>query len=90
MKAFLSTISLSLSFIVIGACMFLGMRIGPTLWRGIVVFVLVYLGGLIAVTIIFVNKLSTSGHGGGPPISTSKREEEKPQVVNEVEESPSK
>lgn len=90
MKAFLSTIALSLSFIVIGACTFMEMRIGPTLWRGIVVFVLVYLGGLIAATIIFVSKLSTKGQEESPPIFTNRKEEEEPQVEVEVEENQDK
>lgn len=58
MKALLFTISLSLSFIVVCACTFLGVRMSAALWRGLIVFVLAYAGGLVAALIIFVSYLS--------------------------------
>ena len=87
MKALLSTISLSLSFITICGCIFLGMRFGPTLCRGFIVFALVYVGGLVAALVVFVTYLSaprpnmvTSG-----PIDTGEAVEH--QTKNEGEES---
>ena len=58
MKALLSTISLSLSFVTICGCILLGMRFGPTLFRGFIVFALVYVGGLVAALVVFVTYLS--------------------------------
>lgn len=58
MKTLLFIVSLSLASIVICACTFLGVRMGPALWRGLVVFVLSYIVGLMGAVVFFVSYLS--------------------------------
>jgi|GEM_PF-1815670 len=58
MKTLLFIVSLSLASIVICACTFLGVRMGPALWRGLVVFILSYIVGLMGAVVFFVSYLS--------------------------------
>lgn len=86
MKALLFTISLSLSFIVICACTFLGVRMSAVLWRGLIVFVLAYAGGLVAALIIFVSYLSKDPQTPAALAYAPKSEPEINESIHEGEE----
>ena len=82
MKSLLLTIALTLSFVAICACTFLGVRLGPALWRGAIVFVVGYGGGLLAALVVFVSYLSPSSQKTSPPVHTEPVEPEKQQTEN--------
>ena len=59
MRSLLFVIALICTFITICLCTIMGVRLGPTLGRAVIVFIAVYGIGLIAALFAFVSLLST-------------------------------
>ena len=75
MKTLFSIIALTLASLTVCACAFLGVRPGPALWRGLVVFVITYIGALAAALVVFMTYLSPekprAAAAPGPPVQES-------------------